>query len=144
MMFKNILVPYDLSKCALHAYKVALDMAKKYDSKLTILTCVEGDTWHHKYYDSRADNQLVKQQTKAASKEITKLENDAKKAGISVNSRIVKATSSVKQIVSYAKSHKIDLVIMGSHGRTGFDKLLLGSVTNGVSQKVNCPVLIVR
>jgi nucleotide-binding universal stress UspA family protein len=46
--------------------------------------------------------------------------------------------------VTFAKSQKHDLVVIGSHGRTGFDKLLLGSVANGVSQKAKCPVLIVR
>jgi len=144
MLFKNILVPYDLSKPSLRAFKVALDVAQKYNSKITILTCVEGDPWHHMYYDSRADNELIKNQRKAAQKHISKLEEQAKKGGVKVNSSIIKTTSIVKQIVSFAKSKKIDLIVMGSHGRTGFDKLILGSVANGVSQKASCPVLLAK
>ena len=50
----------------------------------------------------------------------------------------------MKKLVSFAKSKKIDLIIMGTHGRTGLDKLIVGSVASGVSQRVGCPVLLVR
>lgn len=52
--------------------------------------------------------------------------------------------SAVNNIVFFVKSQKHVLVVIGSHGRTGFDKLLLGSVANGVSQKINCLVMIVK
>lgn len=144
MLFKNILVPFDLSKSSTHAFKVALDVAKKYDSKITILTAVEGDSWHHKFYDSRADNELIKKQKKAASKFIENLEKSGKKANVPIKSQIVKSTSTIQTIVTYAKSRKFDLIVIGSHGRTGLDKLILGSVANGVVQKSRCPVLVVK
>ena len=56
----------------------------------------------------------------------------------------MKSTSVVRDITTYAKSRKIDLIVMGSHGRTGVDKLILGSVANGVTQKASCPVLIIK
>lgn len=144
MMFTNILVPFDLSNQSIHAFKTALNLAKKYNSKITILTCLEGDAWHHKFYDSRADNELIKKQKKVALSHITKLEILAKKENISIKSQIIKSTSVVKDIVSFSKSRKIDLIVMGSHGRTGIDKLILGSIANGVTQKSSCPVLIVK
>ena len=143
-MFKNILVPFDLSKQATKAYKAALDVAKKYDAKVTLLTCVEGDAWHHKYYDARADNELLKKQSKATKKYIEELESVANKNGVTMKSQVIKSKSVVNDIVTYAKSRKNDLIVMGSHGRSGFDKLLLGSVANGVSQKSKCPVLIIK
>ncbi len=144
MLFKNILVPYDLSKPSTRAFKVALDVAKKYGSSITVITCIEGDPWHHKFYDSRADAELLKKQKKAAADYISKLEESAKKANIPFKSRIIKAESIVKELVRFAKSHKFDLIVMGSHGRTGLDKLVLGSVANGVVQRVRCPVLLVK
>jgi len=72
------------------------------------------------------------------------LKNDAKKTGISISIDAFVTDSTVKQLVTYAKTMKIDLVVMGSHGLTGWKKLLLGSVASGVSQQVHCPVLIVR
>ncbi|MCV0372853.1 MAG: universal stress protein [Nitrosarchaeum sp.] len=143
-MFTNILVPFDLSNQSIHAFKTALNLAKKYNSKITILTCLEGDAWHHKFYDSRADDELIKKQKKVALSHITKLEILAKKENISIKSQIIKSASVVKDIVSFSKSRKIDLIVMGSHGRTGIDKLILGSIANGVTQKSSCPVLIVK
>jgi len=52
--------------------------------------------------------------------------------------------SVVNDIVVFAKSRKYDLIVIGSHGRSGFDKTLLGSVANSVSQKAKCPILIIK
>ncbi|MFQ5782467.1 MAG: universal stress protein [Nitrosopumilus sp.] len=143
-MFENILVPFDLSNQSTRAVKVALDIAKTRNSKVTLLTCLEGDAWHHYYYDARADSELIKKQKKVAKKYLEKLEPVAKRFNVTLKSRIIPSKSVVKDIVTFAKSGKYDLVVIGSHGRTGFDKWLLGSVANGVSQKVHCPVLIVK
>jgi nucleotide-binding universal stress UspA family protein len=143
-LFQKILVPFDLSNHSIRSFKVALDIAKKYQSEITLLTCLEGDAWHHKYYDSMADKELIKKQRKATKKHLEKLESLADKNNISFGSQILISKSVVNDIVSFAKSRKYDLVVIGSHGRTGFDKLLLGSVANGVSQKTKCPTLIVK
>ena len=143
-LFKNILVPFDLSNQATKAFKTALDVAEKHDAKITLLTCVEGDAWHHKYYDSRADSELIKKQSKATKKYVEKLEELAEKKDVTIKSQVIKSKSVINDIVTYAKSRKYDLIVIGSHGRTGFDKVLLGSVANGVSQKARCPVLIVK
>ncbi len=143
-MFQNILVPFDLSVQSTRAFKVALDLAKNYNSKITLLTCLEGDAWHHKYYDARADSELIKKQKKVTKEHLEKLESLADKNNISIKSQILTSKSVVNDIVTFAKSRKYDLIVIGSHGRTGFDKLLLGSVANGVSQKSTCPILIVK
>lgn len=144
MLFKNILVPFDLSNPSIHAFKVALDVAQKYDSKITLLTCVEGDAWHHKFYDARADSQLLKKQSKAAKKSMEKLEEMANKVEVEIKLQILKSNSVVKDITTFAKSRKMDLIVISSHGRTGLDKLILGSVANGVIQRTRCPVLLIK
>ena len=143
-LFQNILVPFDLSSNSTRAFKIALDVAKKYDSKVTLLTCLEGDAWHHKFYDARADAELIKKQRKATQQHIEKLELLAEKNDLSIKSHIITSKSVINDIVNFAKSRKHDLVVIGSHGRTGFDKILLGSVANGVCQKIKCPVLVVK
>ena len=144
MLFQNILIPFDLSNQSTRAFKVALDLATKYNSKLTLLTCIDVGAWHHKYYDSRSDSALVKNQSKVAKKYLEKLESLAAKNNVSIKTQIIKSKSVSNDIVIFAKSRKHDLIVIGSHSRTGFDKLLLGSVANGVSQKSKCPVLIVK
>jgi nucleotide-binding universal stress UspA family protein len=145
MLFKNILVPYDGSSYSIHAFKIAVDMAKKYGSKITIATCLESDfrtPWYG--YDSRARNSILKKQKEVLQKSISKLEASTKNNKVMITSKILQDQSAVKAIVSFAKTNKIDLIVMGSHGRSGFDRFLLGSVANGVSQKVKCPVLIIK
>jgi nucleotide-binding universal stress UspA family protein len=144
MLFKNILVPFDLSSTSNQAFKVALDIAQKYDSKITLVTCIEGDAWHHKFYDARADTELLKKQSKVAKKYMEKLEDAANKVGVNIKLQILKSTSVVKDITTFAKSRKMDLIVMSSHGRTGLDKVILGSVANGVVQRTRCPVLLIK
>ena len=144
MLFKNILVPFDLSSPSNRAFKVALDMAQKYDSKITLITCIEGDAWHHKFYDARADTELLKKQSKVAKKHMEKLEATANKVGVNIKLQILKSTSVVNDITTFAKSRKMDLIVMSSHGRTGLDKVILGSVANGVIQRTRCPVLLIK
>ena len=145
MLFKKILVPYDGSTCSMHAFQISMDMAKKYNSQVTILYCLQTDfrvPWYG--FDSRMGDAIKKKQKDIALKNIAQLESNAKKAGVKVSSKLSDSNSIVKTLVSFAKSNKISLIVMGSHGRTGFDKLLLGSVAHGVSQRARCPVLIIK
>jgi nucleotide-binding universal stress UspA family protein len=145
MTFKNILVPYDGSKYSDLAFNVAIDIAKKNNSKITIVTCLEKD-YRTPWYgpDSRVTDALLKKQKKAVDKNFSSLEKVAKKSKVSISSKIIVVHSIVKSLLSFTTSNRVDLIVMGSHGRTGFDKLLLGSVANGISQKARCPVLIVK
>ena len=73
-----------------------------------------------------------------------KLEATANKAGVNIKLQILKSISVVKDITTFAKSRKMDLIVMSSHGRTGLDKVILGSVANGVVQRTRCPVLLIK
>ena len=142
MLFKNILVPHDGSGHSKHAFKVALDMAKKYKSKITVITVLDTSSgmWGHTtIWDKEigGTNTLV-------TKEFESFESATKKVKVSFRSEIIESKSVAKTIVSYSKSKKIDLIVIGAHGITGWDKLILGSVTNSVIHRVMCPVLIVR
>jgi len=142
MLFKNILVPYDGSSHSKHAFKVALDMAKKYNSKLSLVTVLDTSPgyWAH----SNLWDKAMGGTKSIVTKEFESLESAAKKAKVSFHSEIIENPSVTKTVVSYSKSKKIDLIVMGAQGITGWDKLILGSVTDGVAHRVRCPVLIVR
>ena len=57
---------------------------------------------------------------------------------------VVTATSIVSAIVEYAKNKDVDLIVIGTRGRSGFKKLLLGSVASGVVTNATCPVMVVK
>lgn len=144
ILFKYILIPWDGSKYSNHAFKVALDIAKKYDSKIKLVTCLSHADTGASYLDSGINKDIFKTAKNVLTKKMTDLKNDAKKSGISTSIDVFITDSTVKQLVTFAKEKKIDLIVMGSHGLTGWKKLLLGSVASGVSQQASCPVLVVR
>jgi nucleotide-binding universal stress UspA family protein len=142
MLFKNILVPYDGSGHSKHAFKVALDMAKKYNSKISMVVVLDMSPGHWAH-TNLWDKAMGGTKTLVA-KEFESFESAAKKAKVSFRSEIIESKSVTKTIVSYSKSKKIDLLVMGAQGITGWDKFILGSITDGVVHRVKCPVLIVR
>ena len=145
MSFKNILVPFDGSKCSLRAFKIATEISKEYNSKLAVVTVIT-KSYHTSslYANIKYEKILRKKQSDWANNALSKLDSIAKKKGINLTKYVLESNSVVKQIVSFAKSEKFDLIVMGSHGRTGLDRLLLGSVANGVSQKAGCSVLLIK
>ncbi len=141
MLFKNILVPHDGSSHSKHAFKVALDIAKKYNSKISLITVLDtSGHWGH----PALWNKAMKGAKTFVTKEFESFESAAKKARVSFHSEIIESKSVTKTIVSYSKSKKIDLIVMGAHGMTVWDKLTLGSTTDSVIHRVRCPVIIVR
>ena len=145
MLFQNILVPYDGSECSLHAFKIATEMTKKFNSKLTAVTVIPKDYLTRSLYANlRYEEILLKKQIDLANSALSKIRTNAKKQGIDIATDVLESNSVVKQIASFAKSKKFDLIVMGTQGKTGWNKLILGSVTNGVSKLVSCPVLLVR
>jgi len=145
MTFKNILVPYDDSECSHHAFKIAAEIAKKFNSKLTAVTVVPS-TIHisSSYSNVRYEDILLKERSDSANSALLKADSIAKKQGIKLAKFVLASNAVVKQIVSFAKSEKFDLIVMGTHGRTGWSKLIVGSVANGIIQTAHCPALVVK
>lgn len=144
MAFKNILVPYDDSIPAIHAFDKAVELAKQHDSNLKVVTCLDIANLGGWYIDKRINKDIMKKAKNLTRKIFSKLDDTAKKNSIAVDFKIMESNNAVKTIISFVKSKSIDLVVIGSSGRGGFDKVLLGSVSNGVMQKAKCPVLIIK
>ena len=144
MTITNILVPFDGSKYSQKAFDAALNIAKKHGAKLNVLTCLEKENLGAWYVDKRINKQIVKDAKKFALEFLSKLETRAKKSDIFIDINVLETKSISKQIVDFAKSKKINLIVIGSHGQSGFSEFFLGSVSNKVSQLAKCPVLIIR
>lgn len=73
------------------------------------------------------------------------IRKDADKNNVKFESRVIKTTTSIpEEIIKYAKDKKSDLIVMGTRGRTGFKKMLLGSVASAVVTHAGCTVMVVR
>lgn len=138
---KNILVPYDFTGFSDKAFDKAVEIAKKFDSKIILVTVIGSDINTSGMSLSRAQemHDTVENQTM---NDLNKIKESVK--GIDVSIRIIHNSSTIDGILSFAETNKIDLIVMGSHGRSGFKKLVLGSVATGIVTKARCPVLIIK
>jgi nucleotide-binding universal stress UspA family protein len=96
------------------------------------------------YIDNRINKKILKDAKDFAMGFLLKLEKTAKESDVSITINVLEAKSIAKKIVDFAGTRKINLIVIGSHGQTGFSRFILGSVSNAVSQSAKCPVLIIK
>ena len=144
MDLKNILVAYDSSGFSNRAFKSALDIAEPNKSKITLVTVVTGVYQPSIGFSMKFNKDMLEKHNKLLKKLFSSLQAMAKKRDISISLKILQNPSVSKAIVDYVNSHKFDLIVIGSHGRTGINKLILGSVANTVAHKANIPVMVVK
>lgn len=139
-MYDEILFPTDGGPASEAALEHALDHAKRYDARLHTLYVV--DTTAYASLDAGAETVIsaLQQEGETALQSVAER---AEAADVSVVSEIISG-SPYKQLVDYAETQSIDLIVMGTHGRTGLDRYLLGSVTERVVRTADVPVLTVR
>ncbi len=153
--FSKILVAFDGSEPSLHAVKHAADMAGKNKSDLTILHVI--DSYKYPYllssvvlaptYGSDKFEEEKKKFEGLMVELKEKLRGEFEKDVDIENIRtdvIEGATSAAATIVDYAEEKGIDLIVVGNRGRTGFKKMLVGSVALDIIKYSHCPVLVVR
>ena len=136
----------DGSDASIDASNYAIDMAKKFEASLTVLFIVAPAVYiDFGYANVGTTNEIESTKKKLAQNEVDKVNEKATEKGVTVRTDVlIKHISVVKEIVEYAEKYKIDLIIMGSRGMTGFKKMLLGSVASGVVTYAHCPVLVVK
>lgn len=137
-MYKNIVLAYDGSKFSNKALQEAVRIAKSSGGNLLILSVVDiTDEFESEApgLTDRMTEKLLKQAQKALDKAVA----------AKVKARIeVHVGDAYEMIVDVARKKKADTIIMGSHGRTGLTRLLMGSVTSRVIGHAPCSVLVVR
>jgi len=144
MNFKNILVAFDSSSFANKAFKSALEISEPNLSKITIITVVTGIYQPSIGFSMKYSKELLENYSKMLNKIFAKLEISAREKGIKLSLKILHGPSVSKAILNYVNSSKFDLIVVGSHGRTGINKIILGSVANDIVQKAKCSVMVVK
>ena len=144
-MFKHILVPVDGSETSSKAVAKAVGLAKAFGSVVTVLYVIDP----YPFTGVGADFAYGQAQyLSAATAEANQALDEAKKvfedAGVQVNTLLGEGHAVHEGIGRVLSSVDADLIVMGSHGRRGLEKLMLGSVTQRVLGVVHVPVLVVR
>ena len=145
--FSKILVAIDGSQPSMEAAEYAIEMAKKDTAQLIALTVNRIPL--SSYGLATPEGELKSSQEKEIILEykerLANLEQIAKQHNVELKTEIINSQMSIDgTIVEYAESADVDLIIMGTRGRSGFKKLLLGSTASAVATYSPCPVMIVK
>ena len=147
-MYDNILVPTDGSETAESAVDHAIDLASKYDATVHALYVVDIDATNYSLGTEQIDRIR-----RGDLDEMTEVKSEADEAtgyvvdraadhGLTVEEHVT-AGQPARAIRKFVEDDDIDLVVMGSHGRSGLSRVILGSVAEKVLRRTRLPVLVV-
>ena len=140
---KKILAPTDLSKLSRAAVRYALEMAREQDAEVIAYHVISEDgDWFGKDDELNPASAFVPQMKERLHEFIK--ENFADMVGKVNLTELVEAGVPYNRIVAKAEEANVDLIVMSTHGRTGFEQIMLGSVTAKVVARAGCPVLSIR
>ncbi len=142
--YKNILVPYDLShkcKTALHS---AMDIANATSGRITVIYALRLDMYAQDV-PAGALNIVIRQSISELEKEVERIAKQYKgPKDIKIKTEVVHGLSVASTISTYAEEKGTDLIVIHTHGRTGINRLLLGSVTEKVIHNATCSVFAIN
>ncbi len=141
---QRILLPTDFGTNSATATKYACELAAKYDAELHLLHTLEIHPIATPDFGMGLALPRYAEESKAAAEvALNGLLDSTWSKGRKVVQAIVEG-SPVKEIVGYARTQNIDLIVISTHGRTGLAHVLMGSVAENVVRTAPCPVLTVR
>ncbi|TLX81922.1 MAG: universal stress protein [Thaumarchaeota archaeon] len=138
-MFPNILVAVDGSESASKAFRRAVYLAQKCNSKLDLVHVVQCEVGG----DSANTFEIIEQLKDRAKKMLEEYRIEAAKNNVPIQITIMQGDPA-KVIIELGKAKSYDLIIMGTRGRSSFQELLIGSVSQKVMHHASCPVMVVR
>lgn len=151
-IFNKILIPVDGSTNSMKAIDYAIDLADKYKSELLalhVLYSQSGFAFHKETVagtiTSSSLNDLNLEAKQEAEKWFEEINKRAEEKNVQIKTEVVfTVISIVEGILTYAEKENINLIIIGSKGKSGWKKLIVGSVASGISTYAHCPILIVK
>ena len=145
LSIKKILIPIDGSDSSMEAIRYASSFASEFNITVYLMTVIEP---HHGMYDAYAEQIILAQRESEIIAVVNeRLEQTKKKAtemGIQNIITITRVGTPYGKIIEIAEEEEIDLIVMGTHGRSGIAHFLIGSVTEKVIRTSPCPVLVIR
>ncbi|MFP4174802.1 MAG: universal stress protein [Halobacteriales archaeon] len=148
-MAEHVLVPVDGSEQARKAFEWVLDEYEDGDARITVYNVV--DLSDPEYFEKAVEmsgEDVGEERYEGVLSEtknfLQRFVDEAEDAGLEASSDYTKGDSASRGIVEYAEDHDIDHIVMGSHGRSGVSRVLLGSVAEKVARRSPVPVTVVR
>lgn len=144
-MFKHILVPLDGSSHSEVAISKAIAMAKAFNSTVTLLSVIDIYAFAGLGVDVAAgQTDYLSAATAEAKQAVDSALQLFEAEGVTATPSVMEGQAVYKSILAAAEACSADLIVMGSHGRKGLEKLVLGSVAGQVLSHTHLPVMIIR
>ncbi len=141
---QRILLPTDFSTYSATATQYACELATKFNAQLHLLHTLEIRLAATPNFTMGFDlPKYIKESMNAADKAMSKVLDPQWSAGRAVAQAVVEGSPKL-EIIRYARTHNIDLIVLATHGRTGLAHVIMGSVAEAVVRTAPCPVLTVR
>jgi nucleotide-binding universal stress UspA family protein len=140
---QRILVPTDFSQPSTEALELAIEFARRFGAELRLFHSREMPAYVFPDAVMPASPVMFQELERTARVELARLEDQVRAQGVVVSSEAAMGMHD-QEICRHAKDWGADLIIMGTHGRTGLRHVLLGSVAERVVRRAPCPVLTVR
>ena len=142
-MFQKILCPVDFSEFTDEILEYTLDITKKYNAELHLIHIIPNLNYFTPYESFFTPENLIVVEKNMEAEVNKDFDAIMKKIGIPAK-KVIRTGAAFVEIINYARSESMDLIIIGTHGRTGLEHILIGSVAERVIRKAPCPVLTVR
>ena len=144
-MFKKLLVPVDGSDASREALEKALALAQAFKSSVNIVSVIDNYAFTGVGVDfAYGQAEYLAAATEEANRSVNAARQQFESQGIPVVTSIVEGHAIYRAILDAAETSGADLIVMGSHGRKGLERLVLGSVAAQVLSHATLPILIVR
>lgn len=142
---RRVLHATDFSAASRPAFVHALRVARASDADLVLVNVAmpPSPVLEDSYFSARSYQRMLTDRREEAQKKLTTLRDRAGRAGVRA-SVVVRDGIPFEEIVSAARQQRADLIVMGTHGRSGLGRLVLGSVAERVIGLASCPVITVR
>mgnify|MGYP003515849009 FL=1 len=144
-MYQRILVPIDGSATSERALDEAIKFAQQQNSRIELVHVLE-DIWYFDNENYLNYAELVQTMRYSRKKILAQAQNKFLQAGVMVDIRLLEAQGErvANVIINEAKNSLADLIIIGTHGRSGFSRMLMGSIAEGVVRMAHIPILLIR
>jgi nucleotide-binding universal stress UspA family protein len=137
---KKILAPIDFSEYSMEALRGAMELAKDLDGELHIVHVVAP---HFALLDKMREQARETLMLEEAEEELARIRKDDCGNSAKVFTQVIVGPP-VPKLVEYATQHQIDLILLATHGRTGIEHLMIGSVAEKLARYAPCSVLVFR
>ena len=142
--FNKILVPIDFSERSITVLRNAVDVAGKFEAELNIIFVVEDFSSMFEFSVPHISSDIQEEAMKrGAEKKMENFLNENLNSSVASQSKVL-IGQVVEEIIRFAEAEGIDLIIMGTHGYKGLERMLLGSVVEKVLRMAPCPVLTIN